>query len=172
MQNNKFHYCLHILPILFFMAFVSASCIKDDLSDCPAPRTSGFSLQVKAFDADGGSLGSETIKDITLYIFDADKALLDTRNILLSEIVFLDYPGHDNLKLVAWGNGKQGAQSMPALKEGIRVAHPNPDNLTRGRLARRPVLRHYRYNPRCRRFCQGTPLAPQSLRGSHYGTLP
>ena len=114
MQNNKFHYCLHILPILFFMAFVSASCIKDDLSDCPAPRTSGFSLQVKAFDADGGSLGSETIKDITLYIFDADKALLDTRNILLSEIVFLDYPGHDNLKLVAWGNGKQGAQSMPA----------------------------------------------------------
>lgn len=62
MQNNKFHYCLHILPILFFMAFVSASCIKDDLSDCPAPRTSGFSLQVKAFDADGGSLGSETIK--------------------------------------------------------------------------------------------------------------
>lgn len=31
MQNNKFHYCLHILPILFFMAFVSASCIKDDL---------------------------------------------------------------------------------------------------------------------------------------------
>lgn len=47
MQNNKFHYCLHILPILFFMAFVSASCIKDDLSDCPAPRTSGFSLPIK-----------------------------------------------------------------------------------------------------------------------------
>ncbi len=70
MQNNKFHYCLHILPILFFMALLYASCIKDDLSNCPAPRTSGFSLQVKAFDADGGSLGSETIKDITLFIFD------------------------------------------------------------------------------------------------------
>ena len=84
MQNNKFHYCLHILPILFFMAFVSASCIKDELGDCPAPGTPGFSLQVKAFDADGGSLGDETIKDLTLYIFDADKALLDTRNVLLS----------------------------------------------------------------------------------------
>ena len=118
MQNNKFHYCLHILPILFFMAFVSASCIKDELGDCPAPGTPGFSLQVKAFDADGGSLGDETIKDLTLYIFDADKALLDTRNVLLSETVTLDYPGHDNLTLVAWGNGKQGAQSMPALKEG------------------------------------------------------
>ena len=64
MQNNKFHYCLHILPILFFMAFVSASCIKDELGDCPAPGTPGFSLQVKAFDADGGSLGDETIKRI------------------------------------------------------------------------------------------------------------
>lgn len=121
MQNNKFHYCLHILPILFFMAFVSASCIKDDQGDCPdpgTPSTPGFSLEVKAFDADGGSLGDETIKDLTLYIFDADKALLDTRNVLLSETVTLDYPGHDNLTLVAWGNGKQGAQSMPALKEG------------------------------------------------------
>lgn len=118
MQNNKFHYSLHILPILFFMAFVSASCIKDDLGDCPAPRTPGFSLLLKAFDADGGSLDSETIKDITLYIFDADKALLDIRNVLLSETVTLDYPGHDNLKLVAWGNGKQGALLMPALKEG------------------------------------------------------
>ena len=80
MQNNKFHYCLHILPILFFMAFVSASCIKDDQGDCPdpgTPSTPGFSLEVKAFDADGGSLGDETIKDLTLYIFDADKALLD-----------------------------------------------------------------------------------------------
>ena len=47
MQNNKFHYCLHILPILFFMAFVSASCIKDDLSDCPAPRTSGCFIPCK-----------------------------------------------------------------------------------------------------------------------------
>lgn len=118
MQNNKFHYSLHILPILFFMAFVSASCIKDDLGDCPAPRTPGFSLLLKAFDADGGSLDSETIKDITLYIFDANKALLDIRNVLLSETVTLDYPGHDNLKLVAWGNGKQGALLMPALKEG------------------------------------------------------
>ena len=49
MQNNKFHYCLHILPILFFMAFVSASCIKDDLSDCPAPQHSRLFLAGKGF---------------------------------------------------------------------------------------------------------------------------
>ena len=158
MQNNKFHYCLHILPILFFMAFVSASCIKDDQGDRPdpgTPSTPGFSLQVKAFDADGGSLGDETIKDLTLYIFDAGKALLDTRNVLLSETVTLDYPGHDNLTLV----DARIERGRP-LRNGIRVAHPNPDNLTRGRLARRPVLWHYGCNLRCRCFCQGIPLAP------------
>lgn len=55
MQNNKFHYCLHILPILFFMAFVSASCIKDDQGDCPDPvlQYSRLFLAGKAFDADG-----------------------------------------------------------------------------------------------------------------------
>ena len=78
MQKNKFRNCLQILPVLFLMAFVSASCIKDDLSGCPSPHVSGLTLQVKAFDADGGTLGSETIKDITLYVFDKDKNLLDT----------------------------------------------------------------------------------------------
>ena len=52
MQKNKFRNCLQILPVLFLMAFVSASCIKDDLSGCPSPHVSGLTLQVKAFDAD------------------------------------------------------------------------------------------------------------------------
>ena len=94
MQKNKFRNCLQILPVLFLMAFVSASCIKDDLSGCPSPHVSGLTLQVKAFDADGGTLGSETIKDITLYVFDKDKNLLDTLHTSLSELVTLDYPGH------------------------------------------------------------------------------
>ena len=118
MQKNKFRNCLQILPVLFLMAFVSASCIKDDLSGCPSPHVSGLTLQVKAFDADGGTLGSETIKDITLYVFDKDKNLLDTLHTSLSELVTLDYPGHDVLKLVAWGNGRQGSQTLPALRQG------------------------------------------------------
>lgn len=118
MQKNKFRNCLQILPVLFLMAFVSASCIKDDLSGCPSLHVSGLTLQVKAFDADGGTLGSETIKDITLYVFDKDKNLLDTLHTSLSELVTLDYPGHDVLKLVAWGNGRQGSQTLPALRQG------------------------------------------------------
>ena len=67
MQNNKFHYCLHILPILFFMAFVSASSSRTTLAIVLLPHFRIF-LAGKGFDADGGSLGSEAIKDITLYI--------------------------------------------------------------------------------------------------------
>ena len=118
MQKNKFRNCLQILPVLFFMAFVSASCIKDDLSGCPSPHVSGVTLQVKAFDADGNPLDGGTIKDITLYVFNADKTLLDILHVSLSELVTLDYPGHDNLKLVAWGNGRQGGQTLPALRQG------------------------------------------------------
>ena len=118
MQKNKFRNCLQILPVLFLMAFVSASCIKDDLSGCPSPHVSGVTLQVKAFDADGNPLDGGTIKDITLYVFNADKTLLDILHVSLSELVTLDYPGHDVLKLVAWGNGRQGGQTLPALRQG------------------------------------------------------
>lgn len=118
MQKNKFRNCLQILPVLFLMAFVSASCIKDDLSGCPSPHVSGLTLQVKAYDADGVTLDSETIKDITLYVFDKDKTLLDILHTSLSELVTLDYPGHDVLKLVAWGNGRQGGQTLSALRQG------------------------------------------------------
>ncbi len=125
MQKNKFRNCLQILPVLFLMAFVSASCIKDDLSGCPSPHVSGSYLQVKAFDADGGTLGSETIKDITLYVFNADKTLLDTLHISLTELVTLDYPGHDVLKLVAWGNGRQGSQTLPRCGRATTWRRPS-----------------------------------------------
>lgn len=46
------------------------------------------------------------------------KTLLDTLHTSLSELVTLDYPGHDVLKLVAWGNGRQGSQTLPALRQG------------------------------------------------------
>ena len=39
-------------------------------------------------------------------------------HISLTELVTLDYPGHDVLKLVAWGNGRQGGQTLPTLRQG------------------------------------------------------
>lgn len=115
MQKNKFRNCLQIVPVLFLMAFVSASCIKEDLSQCQKPV---FSLQMKAYDADNRPLGSDVVKDITLYIFDGSKRYLDSRDISVNETVTLDYPDHESLTLVAWGNGKQGHQTMPTLQQG------------------------------------------------------
>ena len=114
MQKSKFRSCLQMLSVLLLTAFVSVSCIKEDLSECSKP---GFSLQVKAFDADNQELASEYVKDITLYIFDKNKLFLDTCEVFLQELVMLDYPGHDSLTVVAWGNSKQGNQKMPALKK-------------------------------------------------------
>lgn len=114
MQKNRFRNCLQMLPVLLFMAFVSVNCTKEDLSGCKP----GFPLQVKAFDADDNEVGTETVKDVTLYVFDKDKAFLDTREVILSEYITLDYPDHEHLTVVAWGNSRQGQQTMPALEEG------------------------------------------------------
>ncbi len=115
MQNNKFRNCLQIVPLLLFMAFVSVSCIKDDLSECRPPV---FSLKVKAFDADNKPLGGESVKEVTLYVFDGEKLFLDSHDIRVDETVTLNYPDHKSLTLVAWGNGKQGHQTMPDLQKG------------------------------------------------------
>ena len=115
MQKNKFHSCLQIVPLLLFMAFVSASCIKDDLSQCEKPA---FSLQVRAYDADNRPLGPDVVKDVTLYIFDKNKLFLGTQDIRVNETVTADFPGHESLTLVAWGNGGQGHQTKPALRQG------------------------------------------------------
>ena len=115
MQKSKFRSCLQMLSVLLLTAFVSVSCIKEDLSECAKP---GFSLQAKAFDAEGLELGNEDVKHVTLYIFDKNKLFLDTCEILLQDLVMLDYPGHKSLTVVAWGNGKLGNQKMPTLEKG------------------------------------------------------
>ena len=115
MQHNKYCSSLGLLLTVLVTVFVATGCTKEDLSGCNIPE---YSLQVKGYDADNKEVGAETIKDITLYVFDKDKAFLGTREVALTESVILDYPGHEALTVVAWGNGKQGHQTMPTLKKG------------------------------------------------------
>lgn len=115
MQYSKFRNSLGVLVTVLVTAFVVAGCIKEDLTGCYEPK---FTLQVRAFDADGKEVGSETVKDVTLYIFDENKKFIDFCQVTLWESVILDYPDHDTLTLVAWGNCKQGHQTMPALQKG------------------------------------------------------
>lgn len=115
MRHNKYRSSLGGLLTVLVTAFVATGCTKEDLSGCDLPE---YSLQVKGYDADGKEVDAETIKDITLYVFDKDKAFLGLREVALTESVILDYPGHEALTVVAWGNGKQGHQMMPTLKKG------------------------------------------------------
>lgn len=115
MQHNKSRNSFGLLLSVLVAVFVFTGCIKEDLSRCYQPE---FSLQVKAFDADGNEVGTKAVEDIMLYIFDKDKIFLDSCETALQEFVTLDYPGHEALTVVAWGNGRQGNQMMPALRKG------------------------------------------------------
>lgn len=114
-MQNKFRNCLQVLFISLLAAFVLTGCTKEDLSECYKPR---FRLTVKAFDADNKEVGAEQIKDITLYIFDKEKAFIASQNVNYAELITLDYPYNDHLTVVVWANGKQGHQTMPTLKRG------------------------------------------------------
>lgn len=118
MQHSKFRNSPRLLVSVLFTVFVVTGCIKEDLTGCYEPK---LTLQVKAFDADGKEVGSETVKDITLYIFDENKRFIDSRQASLWESLILDYPDHDALTVVAWGNCRQEHQSMPALQKGDRL---------------------------------------------------
>lgn len=119
MYNNKSRNCLQVLFILLVMAFVTIGCTKEDISEC-TPDT--FRLTVKAYDAQGKELTVETVKEVTLYVFDQNKQFrgvhTDTK---LGQSIVLDYPNHESLIVVAWGNGMQGHQTMPTLTVGDKM---------------------------------------------------
>lgn len=188
MQKNKFRNCLQILPVLFLMAFVSASCIKDDLSGCPSPHVSGLTLQVKAFDADGGHAWQRDYKGHHALCFRQRQKLARHPPHLPFGTC---HAGLSRTRRPETGGMGQRPARQPdtartaagrPLGDGLRVAHPptpNSDNLPRSRLARRPLLRHHRYTDlrRCalrhrHPLRQGTSPAAQGLRRSRYGAPP
>lgn len=119
MQNNKYRSCLQMLFISLVAAFVTMGCTEEDISQC-APDT--YRLTVKAFDADGKELTAETVKEVSLYVFDQNKQFLGVHTqTTLGQSVELNYPAHEQLTVVAWGNGQQGHQTMPTLTVGDKM---------------------------------------------------
>lgn len=119
MQNNKSRSCLQMLFISLVTAFVITGCTKEDLSMC-APGS--YKLIVNAFDADGGELTIETVKEVSLYVFDQNKQFLGVHtDAKPGQFVELNYPDHELLTVVAWGNGMQGHQAMPTLTVGDKM---------------------------------------------------
>lgn len=85
------------------------------------PTSTPYILSVKAYDADGKELGKDEVKDIVLYIFDNNQSFIKTVQAQLNTKVSLDYPEHEALTVVAWGNAIHDSHIMPELKVGDKL---------------------------------------------------
>ena len=97
-------------------AMLATSCINEDLAEC-----SKLTLKVEGLSSTGEILDITRLGDVTdatLYIFDENKKLLETRElekdfILAKEEIKLDkYPDNTKLHIIAWGNLKGGNQTV------------------------------------------------------------
>jgi len=97
--RNIYKYSKYILSSLLIVAFAS-SCIKDDLSDCPALN---LRVTVASSVGSGSELGN-AVSDVMLYIFDENEILLDMFPSEIGKIERLNYPRAVKLNVVATAN--------------------------------------------------------------------
>ena len=112
MQKNKFTNYIHLLTMLMVMSFVCVGCTKEDLADCK-PYTHEFTLYVNPADGD-----STSIKEIQLYVYDANENFLATHQAQLGKNIQLSYPNNNNLNIVALGNAASNTQTAPTPNLG------------------------------------------------------
>ena len=115
MEHNKLITKQTIFLALAIVALFATSCIKDNLDECP-----GLTLKVvNQNNEDVTPLGAVT--SATLYVFDEDLKLLETRSLEEAFIknrqnIQLSYPADTKLHLVAWGNLTGEKQVVPNAK--------------------------------------------------------
>lgn len=107
--DYKFRFMPGILYSMFILLLLSG-CIAENTDDC----FKGIPLKVKL----PSGISQETIKDMTLYVFDDKDLLLDILPISGKEPVMLNYPGIPSLHCVAWCNIQDGTMSVSPLKKG------------------------------------------------------
>ncbi len=116
MKNKTKH--LYLLSALLVLAVLFTGCsIREDNTDCPRP----FRLFLKAHDADGKDITQDgEVKQVVLFVFNEKQELVEA--IVVSESDFrngkpiniaLDYPGHQSLTFVAWGNVDSSIEFPP-----------------------------------------------------------
>lgn len=97
--------------VLLAVTMLTAGCIKDDLDEC-----SKLTLKVVNYQNDDITpLGD--VKDVSLYVFDENKTLLETVQldkdfIVNRKEILLNYPEGTKLTLVAYGNLSGGNQEV------------------------------------------------------------
>lgn len=121
--DNKFRFFPGILSFMFPLMLLSG-CIAENTDDC----FKGILLKVNL----PAGISQETIKDISLYVFDDKDLLLDEIPMDNSEPVILNYPGIPNLHCVAWCNLQEGTMFVNPLKKG--------DPLSKGFISLKPSV--------------------------------
>lgn len=113
---------LHLLVVVFGLASLFSSCIKEDLDACAKLTL----MVVNHNDEDVTALGLTS--EAKLFVFDANSKLLETRDLDLDFItgrktIELPYPDNTKLHIVAWGNlkGKQNV-TEPTKAEDLLVS--------------------------------------------------
>lgn len=98
-----------ILYYMFTLLLLSG-CIAENTDEC----FKGIPLEVSL----PSGVSQETIKDMTLYVFDDKDLLLDILPVNGMEPVNLNYPGIPTLHCVAMGNTQDGTMLVSPLKKG------------------------------------------------------
>lgn len=107
--DYKFWFVPGILYFMFTLLLLSG-CIAENNDDC----FKGVPLKVKL----PADIPAETIKDMSLYVFDDKDLLLDILPVNSSEPVILNYPGIPDLHCVAWCNTQDGTMLVSPMKKG------------------------------------------------------
>ena len=107
--DYKFRFMPGILYSMFTLLLLSG-CIAENNDDC----FKGVPLKVKL----PAGISQETIKDMSLYVFDDKDLLLDILPVNSTEPVNLDYPGIPTLHCVALCNTQDGTMLVSPLKKG------------------------------------------------------
>lgn len=105
----KFRFVPGILYFMFTLLLLSG-CIAENTDDC----FKGVLMNVKL----PTGIPGETIKDMSLYVFDDKDLLLDILPVDNSEPVVLNYPGIPSFHCVAWCNTQDSAILVCPLKKG------------------------------------------------------
>lgn len=107
-MNKRHKYYLLTLTALLIAALLGSCSIREDNTDCPRP----FRLFIKALDADGKDITDEDIvNEVILFVFNEKQEIVDVVIVPATPFrnrqpvsIALDYPGHQSLTFVAWGN--------------------------------------------------------------------
>ena len=107
--DYKFRFMPGILYSMFTLLLLSG-CIAENNDDC----FKGVPLKVKL----PAGISQETIKDMSLYVFDDKDLLLDILPVNSTEPVNQNYPGIPTLHCVALCNTQDGTMLVSPLKKG------------------------------------------------------